>query len=85
MLQFTTGPKYDFSADDIIAEENEPPTLHVSEEEGQLTLIVERAAGWYGQVTSEWRTHDGTAVSHQLPKDFEVSSCSLHVFDRSSL
>jgi len=44
----------------------------VKEEDGHVNLMVERAAGLHGHVTCEWRTREGTAISHQLPKDFEV-------------
>ena len=47
--------------------------MYVQEEQVNVTLVVERAAGWFGHVTCEWRTRDGTAVSRQLPKDFEVN------------
>ena len=79
MFQFTTGLPPSEDDEGKILEKSELPTIHFVEEEGAVELTVERAQGWFGHVTCEWRTQDGTAISRQLPKDFEVS-IGPHIF-----
>ena len=48
--------------------------MDVTEESGVVRLLVVRAQGVVGEVSVEWRTVDGTAVSSgKTPPDYLVS------------
>lgn len=52
--------------------------VRVAEEAGSVRLLVVRAQGLVGEVTVEWRTIDGTAVSSgKTSPDYVVSAYVL--------
>ena len=53
--------------------------MDVTEESGVVRLLVVRAQGVVGEVSVEWRTVDGTAVSSgKTPPDYLVSQILNH-------
>ena len=61
------------TANETVVQRDEPATVYVDEGQQSLSILVERAGGLYGEVTTEWRTIDGSAKSKQEPKDFKVT------------
>ena len=77
LIQFSTDPPP--SQDDpLIPPASEMLMVSVPEEIGIMRLLVVRAQGLKGDITVEWRTVDGSAVSAgKEPIDFVVSFISI--------
>ncbi|XP_039258016.2 adhesion G-protein coupled receptor V1-like isoform X1 [Styela clava] len=80
IFQFISGPVPQISDRDNIPVNREPLIVHVEEEQPVVSLLIVRAAGWHGEVTVEWRTRDGEAISSESPKDF-VSAAGTLTFE----
>ena len=81
LLQFQTSPP----GDGLISPALEPARVSVSEEAGEVRLLVGRAQGLLGRLTVGYRTTPFTAAS---PEDYEVIRFAAHarcVFTRSFL
>ena len=73
LIQFSTDPPPS-QGDPLIPPASEMLTVAVPEEIGVMRLLVVRAQGLMGDITVEWRTVDGSAVSAgKEPIDFVVS------------
>lgn len=72
ILQFSDGPPPNTPDFDQSLIRTESLVVHVEEEQGVVKLLVVRAAGWHGDVSVEWRSRDGTAISTQSPRDYVV-------------
>lgn len=83
LLQFSIGQPPD-QADPLLTPALGLVETTVTEEEGVARLLVVRAQGLLGDITVEWRTVDGSAVSAgKNPIDFVVCYM-LSVFIRSA-
>ncbi|XP_072038274.1 adhesion G-protein coupled receptor V1-like [Amphiura filiformis] len=82
LIQFSTDPPPS-AGDPLIPPAYEMVTMSVPEEIGVLTLLVVRAQGLMGDVTMEWRTIDGSAVSAgKEPIDFVSGGGTLSFADQ---
>ncbi|CAK8694047.1 unnamed protein product [Clavelina lepadiformis] len=81
VLQFSTGAVPKLEDKGKVPETDDVPIVYVKEEDAYVNLMVVRAAGWFGQVTAEWRTKEGTALSRREPKDFESSAGRVIIKD----
>ncbi|XP_014663002.1 PREDICTED: G-protein coupled receptor 98-like [Priapulus caudatus] len=61
----------------LIVPATESQQIRTTEEIATLPITIERAQGLLGEISVEWRTVDGTAVSSgKVPPDFQRSSSS---------
>ncbi|XP_071506649.1 adhesion G-protein coupled receptor V1-like [Diadema antillarum] len=82
LLQFSVGQPPNQS-DPLIRPDFSEVMTRVSEESGAARLLVVRAQGLLGEITVEWRTIDGTAVSAgKNPVDFVSAGGTLRFTDQ---